>query len=405
MTADGRSTRRRFLSVAVPCGIVASGGLVWRAMDRRVFGSDEGIAFDPWESWREDADKSVGLARAGVLASSARNAQPWIFRCDADRIEVHGDLRRHIGVSDPYLRSMYLSLGCAVENIVVAAYSSGWSAGVRLDPGALTGVPAVQVPIRVARIDLRRDAKTAAHRVVAGESYAAIAQRHTNRGPFTSGEVSEGDRRRLVGLAADDALLRLFVFDRGAGESRRLLERVLLDGVDRFWDDPALVEDEAAWLRTSHDEISDHMDGLSLDAEGESQLALAAQKMFSLPTIAERLARRPQTARMQIATAPLLCVLAARKIHDRQQALRAGRLWQRIQLWSTARGLASQPIQQAIDLIDVESARGQASSTATAFEPLLEGKEWKPMVAFRLGYAEHEAPRTPRRDLFDVLAE
>ena len=63
----------------------------------------------------------LALARATILASNAHNAQPWLFNVSDSRIELYADAGRNLGAADPYLREMHLSLGCALENLIIAA--------------------------------------------------------------------------------------------------------------------------------------------------------------------------------------------------------------------------------------------------------------------------------------------
>ncbi len=69
----------------------------------------------------EYANTPLALVAAGILASNPHNTQPWIFRVTDTQIDILADTRRHLGTFDPYLREMHLGLGCAVENMALAA--------------------------------------------------------------------------------------------------------------------------------------------------------------------------------------------------------------------------------------------------------------------------------------------
>ncbi|MEX2054805.1 MAG: hypothetical protein WD972_01360, partial [Candidatus Andersenbacteria bacterium] len=60
-----------------------------------------------------------------VMAPSAHNTQPWQFRIAENSIDVFVDWKRHLTVSDPTQRELYLSLGCTIFNGIVAAAHSG----------------------------------------------------------------------------------------------------------------------------------------------------------------------------------------------------------------------------------------------------------------------------------------
>jgi hypothetical protein len=65
------------------------------------------------------------------------NTQPWRFEIREDSIAVVVDAMRHIGSFDPFRRKMHQSLGCALENLALAATAQGLVAEIELQPGRL----------------------------------------------------------------------------------------------------------------------------------------------------------------------------------------------------------------------------------------------------------------------------
>ena len=66
------------------------------------------------------------LLRYAILAPSTRNTQPWRFGVDGNQVAVRADLARAQPIADDDLRELYLSLGCAIENLLVAAEQFGF---------------------------------------------------------------------------------------------------------------------------------------------------------------------------------------------------------------------------------------------------------------------------------------
>src|SRR6185436_9708579 len=64
------------------------------------------------------------------LAPSTRNTQPWSFAVRGDEIRVFVDRDRWLRVADPDQRELYLSAGCALENLLVAGAHHGYKASV-----------------------------------------------------------------------------------------------------------------------------------------------------------------------------------------------------------------------------------------------------------------------------------
>ena len=95
-------------------------------------------------------------------------------------IELYIDTNRNVGALDPYLREEHIGMGCALENLMLAAAANGHQAIVSLSPGKLGPIPAEAKPELLARVDLATGNREE------GELYDAIPRRHTNRGAYIS---------------------------------------------------------------------------------------------------------------------------------------------------------------------------------------------------------------------------
>src|SRR5256885_17073479 len=90
--------RRLFLKGAGIVTILVAGGAVWRAEDQGVFSVGQGPAYQPWRDWQTDASAGpLALVRAGILAASPHNTQPWLFRVSNSSIELYADTKRNTG--------------------------------------------------------------------------------------------------------------------------------------------------------------------------------------------------------------------------------------------------------------------------------------------------------------------
>ena len=392
-------TRRQAIARgALGISIIAAGGLVWRAWDNGAFSVGQGPPYQPWTDWRTaQLDGPLALVRAGILAANAHNSQPWRFQLTGDRIDLHADYGRNLGSFDPYRRELTLSLGCALENMALAAQAQGLTARIEPTAGRLTlGTPA-DAGLPAATLFLEPGARTES------PLFEAIGQRHTNRGRYRlSRPLNAAQRHALEGQAGDDPRVRLFLLD--ADPQRARLRRLIISATESIIADPVMAADSAHWFRFSRDDIDQHRDGITLDATGLSEPVATLAKIIPEPS--PRLADRQWfegTRDVHVATAPLLGMIAVRDLYDRPNTLAAGRLWQRIHLWATASGLAAQPLNQPAEMVDRARQRGMPSPVAAKLAALTGDPAWLPTFVFRMGYAAAPARLSPRRALDDVM--
>lgn len=162
--------------------------------------------------------------------------------------------------------------------------------------------------------------------------------------------------------------------------------------------------DSFRWIRTGRREVLDHRDGVTIDASGTSRLMTTAAKM--LPDFGAKTIDRiwlDMTRDVHTATASVFGMILISDRLDMAQSIAAGRAWQRLHLAATAQGIAAQPLNQPVEMIDRHYMLGRQDEFGPALAKLARASGWEPTFVFRLGYAEREAPRSPRRPLVDVM--
>jgi hypothetical protein len=385
-------SRRAVIAGGAGAVIAALG---YRAWDRGVFAGASGPAYVPWDEWRgSEADGTQRPLRAAILAASPHDTQPWLFGVPAGKVAVYADRARHLGTFDPFRREMHLGLGCAIENFVCAARSFGITTDVQPARGRLELSPAPQ-PVLAARIGLGTGQP--APEVL----FDAIPKRHTNRGPYREEAPAPERLHRLSDLLTDPSVRVVFVSDAGA---RRELGAIIVKATERIIVDPEMSVDSFRWLRTGRREVLAHRDGVTIDASGTSRLMNIAGKL--MPDLNAGTTDRiwlDTTRDVHTATAPVFGMILVRDRLDMGQAIAAGRGWQRLHLAVTAQGLAAQPLNQPVEMIDRHQMLGRTDEFGPALGALARSAGWEPTFVFRLGYAVREAPRSPRRPLSDVI--
>src|ERR1700694_3561972 len=78
--------------------------------------------------------------RYATLAASGHNTQPWRFRIGSSRIDIFPDFSRRTPVVDPDDHHVFVSLGCAAENLALAAAARGYPGEIGFDPATAGSV-------------------------------------------------------------------------------------------------------------------------------------------------------------------------------------------------------------------------------------------------------------------------
>jgi hypothetical protein len=390
--------RRSFLRAAGVVIIIVSDGVVWRAYDQGVFSTGEGPAYQPWNDWRNDTgDGPLALVRSAILAASPHNTQPWLFKITNSSIELYIDTRRNVGALDPFLREEHIGIGCALENLMLAAGAGGYAATATILPGKLGPIPTETKPQLVARVELasgRRDES---------ELYDAIPRRHTNRGAYDPHKPIPPDfLEALNHLPGDDADVKLFLFT--AEADRKKIVDVSSAANSEIYSDPDVQRASERWIRTKWSSVQNLRDGLTIDAFGLPPIATAIVKMVPsrmLGWLASRSTKNGYSDLML--SAPLIGFIGVRDRYDRENCLRAGRLWQRAHLFATARGLVARPCNEAVEMVDHELALGKPATRGALLNEITGDPTWQPTFVFYMGYQTVTAHASPRRPVEAAL--
>jgi nitroreductase len=372
--------RRCFLKGAGAVTLLVAEGQIWRLADAGVPEIAEGPAFEAWKTWSQDArDGPLALVHAAILSSNAFNTQPWLFKVNASRIELYADKRRNLGAFDPYLREMFFSLGCALENLYRTALATGCRASLSLAPGKLALLSSHPESELAARVELFQGTPHP------DELFDAIPHRHTNRNPFDAErEVPSKFVHSLTALAGGNTKVRLFLFTNES--DRKAIADVIWDASERFLSDPDVRRGAQTWYRTTPEQVQRYRDGAYV---GESRSQLRPDP--------------PLSYRDLMRTGRLFGLIAVRDRYNRAQTISAGRVWQRAHLLATARGLAARPANGAVEIIDHERRLNLEPKTAAKLAQFTGDPSWQPTFMFYMGYPTVPAVASARRSIQEVL--
>jgi nitroreductase len=310
---------------------------------------------------------------------------------------LYSDRKRNVGALDPFLREHHIGLGCALENLMLAAAANGYAADLSLLPGNLESIPADPKPELVARIDLAVGTKSGS------ALYNAIPKRHTNRAPCDPRTALPHEFLDALGrMGSTDPEVKMFLF---TGDIvRKKIVEISAEANIEVYSDPQISSSSEQWMRTDPRYIQKFRDGLTIDAFGLSSTATAVSKILPLSMLQWVTSREQKNGYSNLMlSAPLIGILAVRDRYNQECCLRVGRIWQRAHLLGTAWGVVGRPCNESVEIIDHERKLAKPPRGTARLGEVLGDTAWQPTFVFYMGYPTRAAHASPRRSIEDVV--
>lgn len=311
------------------------------------------------------------LVRCATLAPSSHNTQCWKFQIGERAIAVLPDLARRCPAVDPDDHHLFVSLGCATENLVQAAHAYALSGEARYDEAANGSV---QVALATAS-------------AAPSALFNAIAQRQSTRAEFDGKPVPNTELRLLEQAGTGEGVRVMLLTERS--EMENVLAYVVRGNTAQM-DDPAFVEELKSWIRFGDDEAVAKGDGLFSRTSGSPSVPRwVGSPLFRL--FYRKDGENDKYAR-QIRSAAGIAVFSS-DTSDKAHWVEAGRCYQRFALQATLLGIRTAHINQPVEV----------SALRPEFAGLLGLGKRRPDLVVRFGRGPL-MPRSLRRPVQDVLA-
>lgn len=311
------------------------------------------------------------LVRYATLAPNGHNTQPWRFRIGKTSIAILPDFARRTPIVDPDDHHLFVSLGCAAENLAIAA-------SARRHPGELSFEPAGDGSV-VLTFGGGPSAPAAL--------FDAIPKRQSTRSDFDGRPVSVTDLAALAAASVVPGVDLVLITERAQIDRIRDL---VIAGNTAQMADAGFLRELKTWLRFSPRQAIQTGDGLFSATTGNPTLPawlgpLVLNFVLKAATENDKYAR-------QIASSAGIAVFIS-QTNDPKHWVLAGRACQRFALQATALGLKHAFINQPVE---VAKLRPELAS-------LIGMPGRRPDLVMRFGYGP-TLPYSARRPVDAVLA-
>lgn len=357
-------------------GAAAASGLYPALQGCSGAGSSETYEEAAARTWRhrslnglQDAELATALMQYATLAPSSHNTQCWKFRAAPGSITIMPDFDRRCPAVDPDDHHLFVSLGCAAENLIQAAAAAGLHGEASFD------APRECLPIQLA--------PTAA---TESPLFKAIPNRQCTRGEFDGQAVAASEMRLLESVASSEQVGVLMLTDPSALE--QVLEYVVAGNTAQIAD-PAFVAELKAWIRFSESAAVRSGDGLYAASSGNPTVPTwLGHRMFDLFFTAK--SENDKYARQMRSSAGVAVFVG--KTADKANWVEVGRAYQRFALQASALDIRNAMLNQPVEV----------ASLRTEFAGLLGIGAQRPDLVVRFGRGP-KLPASLRRPVQAVM--
>jgi hypothetical protein len=326
-----------------------------------------------WRILEKDAAVSAQmreLVRYATLGANGHNAQPWKFAIKENALEIHPDYARRLSIVDPKDRELWISLGCALENLLLAAHAIGYATKVTY-PG-----PEDFIHIRLSQDTPRSTAQ-----------FEAIPLRQNTRSEYDGQPVKTAALDQVQALPMEPGVVLRPITNQSGMET--VLDYVSRGNVIQYAD-KAFVDELIYWLRFNKREALDSLDGLFTRCTGNPEVPRWLGKRF----VAATKPRQQADSDARKVRSSSGALVFASESDDKAAWVRTGQVYERVALKMTSLDIKSAFLNQPIEVASIRSQFQSAMSLGASL----------PQLLIRFGYAD-AMPHSLRRPAERVLMQ
>jgi hypothetical protein len=312
----------------------------------------------------------LDLIQSATQAASSHNTQPWKFHATENAISIFPDFQRRCPAVDPDDHHLFVSLGCATENLAQSALAKGLWAEAIIKSDNPQSIEIQWSPTKA----------------IENPMFQCISSRQCTRTEFNGQALSASEISILAAAGTDEGVSCQMITDRSVMQT--ILEFVLHANTLQM-KDLAFVKELKSWIRFNSRQAHESGDGLYSATTGSPSLPtwlgdLLFSTVFTVQGENEKYTK-------QIKSSSGIAIFSSEK-NDIEHWVKVGRCYERFALQATAMDIRNAMINQPVE---VQSVRPE-------FATFLGLGNRRPDLVVRFGKAP-PAPSSMRRKLSEVL--
>lgn len=187
----------------------------------------------------------IQIIKDATSAPSSHNTQPWKFKIDKQQIIITPDFTKRLKVVDPDDHALFISLGCALENLLLSAKAHGYSPKVEMN---FTGDQNEII------VDLLKNGNEQKDFL-----YDFVATRQSTRNKYDAEPIVPDLIDQLKTSNSYDEVEIIFFTDK---EQIKKLKPYIIEGSNRQFNNKEFVNELITWIRFNEKTAKKMGDGL-----------------------------------------------------------------------------------------------------------------------------------------------
>lgn len=310
------------------------------------------------------------MVEQAIKAPSGHNTQPWKFKLNESSIVIYPNYSKSLPVVDANHRELFISLGCAAENLRISASSKGYDSKVAVsEAGVIT-------------IQLKKTGEGHEHQL-----QKSIPLRQTNRSVY-KGKTIPADTLALLQNLSLDKNIGIRLYANGTDEFNTIKLFVMRSN-ELQMRDKAFKDELKAWIRVNKSQTNSTCDGLSYESFGAPNLPAFISKPIFTSFFTPEKQNKGDLEKIKSSSHFALFSTYSNSIAE---WVKLGMYLERFLLESTRLGIASAFTNQPCEIAELATEMSEILGIAGEY----------PAVMLRLGYSA-PIPYSKRKDINEVL--
>lgn len=310
------------------------------------------------------------MVEQAIKAPSGHNTQPWLFKINDSSIEIHPNLDKSLSIVDFDNRELFISLGCATENICISASYKGYETHVSSnDEGVIT-------------INM-----TQCNSINSNPLFKQIAIRQTNRSIYNGNDIPIDTIEILRAIPVEPGVNVHFY--KSYTPKFDSISTYIYRGNTIQMQDKAFKDELRNWMRYNKKHQNETNDGLSYAVFGAPNLPKFIVKPIMSKAVNGKSQNKGDRERLQSASH---VVLFTTLNNTTEEWINTGRTLERFLLKSTEMGIVHSYFNQPNEIRELAVQMTESLNIQGEY----------PTILIRLGYGE-KMPYSKRKDIGDVI--